>query len=221
MGKTKSFTLMEITIVLAILILITTALFVFFNPMKEIQRGQDTKRKKELNIMRKTYEDYYTDHNCYPQPTAVCYKDQDQTYCPICGDKGGNLPPYLSALPCDPQSPEKEYLYQTDGSDCPQFYKIYAFLVTSDQKSLFKSYNYAVSSGNVALDPYPTVADPNRTDQYACYTEGCTYCCSGNACPPEDQCDESRFCVDNNGQLVGASYSYLADCQNNCVCPLP
>jgi len=213
MKNNKGLTLIETTIVLVIIILIGSALLYLLNPMKEIQRAQDTKRREEINILKKTYEDYYTDHKCYPKPTDICYKDQAKDYCPICGNKGGDIAPYLPALPCDPRSPEKEYLYQTDGSDCSQWYKIYAFLETENQDSIIEKYNYVVSSGNIDPYPYPSLANSNRIDQYACYTGGCTFCCYGSDCPPQNLCNQDKLCPN------GGVFTDLTGCQANCTCP--
>jgi len=223
MEKNKGLTLMEMTIVMGIVLLLATALLILLNPMKEIQRTIDAKRKKELNVLRKTYEDYYTDHNCYPRPTVICYQDQDQTYCPICGPKGGNVSPYLPALPCDPQSPKREYLYQADTNTCPQWYKIYAFLATADPKGGLINYNYVVSSGNVPPDPYPTIegytptaaptTDPANINYY-CSATGCKLCYLDGQIPSCDTIND--YCADSP-----YVYNSEVDClapANGCLC---
>lgn len=171
----KSFTILELTIVVAIIGLIAVAMFVLLNPFKQIQKSQDTKRKHELTQVSKVLEDYYNDKGCYPKPTELCYDNailiSDNTYtCHICGHHQMSPPfsPYLSRLPCDPQYSSKNYLYQVDNNTCPTWFRIFSQLSNrEDQDSLAigcitgcgvrstppdYKYLYAVKSPNIGLD---------------------------------------------------------------------
>lgn len=214
------FTLMELLIVIALIAILVIAALTLLNPLKQIQKSWDGKRKTELGQLRKVLEDWYNDKNCYPKPDQICYKDKTQTICPICGRQSGSpsFSPYLPSLPCDPQSPGKEYLYQVEDADCPSSYKIYAILSELPQSG---SYNYGVSSGNTNLEPYPAVSptatpilspSPSPTinpfSSFYCSSTGCLPCEEGGdptACynfPPE------RFC---NSELK--IYGDLYGCQ--------
>ena len=162
-----AFTLLELLIVVALLITIAIAVLIALNPWGQINKGQDTKRKQELNQLSKVFEDYYNDNNCYPTPSKVCYNATGSTTCNICGNQSTSpsFSPYLSRLPFDPRQPLKKYLYQVDSNNCPSWYRIYtAFSDRSDPiivsvscqygcgPSPDFSYNYGVSSSNIGLE---------------------------------------------------------------------
>ncbi len=173
----KGFTIVEILIVLSVIILVAIALLVLLNPKKQIEKSWDGKRKGELSTLKKTLEDYYNDKKCYPKPTEVCYKDYEGLNCPICGKQTPDaLLSYVSELPCDPQDPNKDYLYQVDNSSCPNWFRIYSKLSNLNDVIIEEvgckygcgpaplyAYSYGVSSPNVGLEksagpsPTPTI----------------------------------------------------------------
>ena len=136
----SSFTLLELTIVIALLALLAAATLWLLNPWQQIAKAQDARRKHDLDTLRKVLEDYYNDHSCYPRPDQICYQKPVPTpagfsnictgvggyqisrwqTCYICGTESSSpsLTPYLSQLPCDPQHATKEYLYQVDSTTC-------------------------------------------------------------------------------------------------------
>lgn len=173
-NKFKGFTILELTIVIAIIGLIAVALFILLNPFKQIQKSQDSKRKHELSQINKVLEDYYNDKQCYPRPQDICYKnnppDNPENPCYICGNdvQSPDFSPYLSRLPCDPQHPAVKYLYEVDQTTCPTWYRIYAKLSNtadpvivqlgcqgygcgSSSSSPTYGYNYGVTSPNTTL----------------------------------------------------------------------
>ena len=81
-------TLIEILTVFAILIILALAGFIAFH--RKIDKANDAKRKDDLDRLRTTFEDYYSDHNNYPAADILN----------TCG--GGGLKPYLPSIPCDP-----------------------------------------------------------------------------------------------------------------------
>ena len=81
----KSFTLMEIMIVVTLIVIVATALLVGLKPLTQIYKGQDSRRKSELAALQKVLEDFYNDKQCYPKPNEVCYNDTGGTTCNICG----------------------------------------------------------------------------------------------------------------------------------------
>ncbi len=181
-----------------------------FNPKRQIEKSWDGKRKKELDTLSKVFEEYYNDKNCYPKPSEVCLPGSETTLssgnivCKICG---GSLDPYLSRLPCDPQHPSKDYLYEVDSSTCPSFYRIYAKLSNESDPSInevgcssgcapegyseisgfSEAFNYGKTSPNTSLPQFSS-----ELIQWACkcgegsgsYTcEPCCYFSEGNDCP--------------------------------------
>jgi len=167
------FTLMELLIIVAMLTLVATVVLVFLNPKKQLEKVWDGKRKHELSQLKKVLEDWYNDKQCYPKPSEICYDASDiKTTCHICGrsPQSPSFSPYLSSLPCDPQSPTKEYLYQVDDVDCPRLYRIYTTLSNSSDPAIAEVgcsqncgpgdvtgyiYNYAVTSPNTAPESGP------------------------------------------------------------------
>ena len=189
MRKIKNgFTLMEIIIVVAFIALIAVAVFVLLNPLKQIKKSWDGKRKTELDQLRKVLENWYNDKNCYPKPAQICYDSPKNTprgtyICHICGQESTSpsFSPYLLKLPCDPEHPTKKYLYQVENLNCPTWYKIYATLDTNSDPAIAEVgcsqgcgigdftgfiFNYGVTSPNTNLEKGP--------GKYACYATGCT-----------------------------------------------
>ena len=163
---------MELLIIIALIFLIATAVLVLFNPKKQIEKSWDGKRKTELAQLSKVLEDWYNDKQCYPKPSEICYDAPDRKTCHICGrsPQSPSFSPYLSSLPCDPQSPTKEYLYQVDDANCPRLYRIYTTLSNSSDPAIAEVgcsqncgpgdvtgyiYNYAVTSPNTAPESGP------------------------------------------------------------------
>jgi len=162
--KQKSFTLLEIMVVLAIIVLLAVAFFVLINPKKQIERSWDGKRKAELSSIAKALEDFYNDKSCYPKPDEICYKDKDQLICSICGSEANSpsFSPYSSRLPCDPQHTKNDYLYEVDDINCPTLFRIYTKLSDNNDSVVAENgcgdgcgpsfvYSYGVTSPNTDL----------------------------------------------------------------------
>lgn len=224
-----AFTLMEILIVVALLVILATALLVTLNPMAQINKGQDSKRKHELTQLNKVFEDYYNDKGCYPKTSEICYPSTESGYnpsedtkCYLCGNISGSpqINVYLSLLPCDPQQPTKKYLYQVDNNSCPFWYRIYTDLSLSnyvnndpatEEVGCYSqscgpapdySYDYGVSSPNIDLEKAINFA--------YCATSGC------NACGSYQDClnfEISKFCQGVQRIVPVASCG-----ESNCPC---
>lgn len=201
---------MEIMIVVSLLVILAAVLMITLNPMTQIFKGYDAKRKQELTQLSKVFEDYYNDHQCYPPPPKVCFDSvtsrADGTFtCDICGSESTSpvLSPYMTTLPCDPQKPSKKYLYQVDSQTCPSYYRAYADLATdpnefctSDNSGVI-NYDWGVASPNTipAIDcnlnvsptvtPTPEIGGPCSSYSDLYYNPFCNICgSSGNNGPP-------------------------------------
>jgi GxxExxY protein len=212
------FTLMELLIIITLIAILATAVLVLFNPKKQIEKAWDTKRKNDLNTLRKVLEDYYNDKGCYPTGNIICYNNPKENKkgvgvgativgysCNICGTEptSPNFSPYLSVLPCDPQHPTKDYLYQYDPSSCPQWFRIYSmFSIRDDSDSKFLGCPY----GGCGLK-YPPAPTPQygydygvsntvleSSNLYNCIDQ--TNTC--NTCNTYDQCIIDPGCKDKN-----------------------
>jgi type II secretory pathway pseudopilin PulG len=163
----KAFTLIELLVVISLLVIIAIVVLIALNPWGQINKSNDSKRKHELTQLSKVFEDYYNDKNCYPKPNEVCYNSSGSTTCNICGSESTSpsFSPYLSHLPCDPQQPNKKYLYQVDSTSCPTWYRIYGTLSNATDPAITEVgcqsgcgtspnfiYNYGVSSPNIGLE---------------------------------------------------------------------
>lgn len=93
---------MELLIVIA-LIAILALLYLLVNWKSTITRAYDAKRKTDIANIRRAFEEYFNDHECYPDATVLN----------ICS--GDGLAPYLAKIPCDPTT-HQPYKYQPDSN---------------------------------------------------------------------------------------------------------
>lgn len=84
----QGFTLAELLIVIVILAVIV--ILTLINWRRQIDRANDSHRKADLAKIKRAFEEYYNDHNCYPPLTILNN----------CGSR--DLAPYLPTVPCDP-----------------------------------------------------------------------------------------------------------------------
>lgn len=206
----KSFSLLEILIVIGVLVLLLVASTLFFNPKTQVDKANDGKRKEELSSLKKVFEDWYNDKGCYPLPPQICYdgalQRPDGTYvCHICGNQSTSpsLSPYLSQLPCDPRQPVKKYLYQVDSLTCPSLYRTYTSLSVDPKEycvtdnPVETEYNWGVSSSNTqplidCTNLEPTITPTNSPGPTTAPSipvptpEGSYYCQGVGDCQPYD-----------------------------------
>lgn len=232
--KNSGFTLMELLIIVALIAVIATTVLILLNPMQQINKAKDSQRKHDMDVLRKTFEDYYNDKSCYPKPNEVCYNAKSQyapseaIICNICGNESAplnfsNFSPYLPKLPCDPESPRKEFLYQVDDLVCPKWFRVYSKLNVKDDQAIndlacsgeacgpkpVYGYNFGVTSPNIDLE---------RASAFYCYAreKACNGCglsyqtCLNPDLNPGCQkykkiypslsgcCEDNNLCVANN-----------------------
>lgn len=115
------FTLIELLVVLAILGIIAVALLETLNPFAQIQKGNDSRRKSDLESVQRALELYYQDKGSYPASSS--------TYQIAPGGAaiawGNAWSPYMSKLPKDPISTDNYVYYSPAGN---QSYYLYATL---------------------------------------------------------------------------------------------
>lgn len=221
--KNSGFTLMELLIIIALIAIVATAFIIFLDPMRQINKARDAQRKSGLDTLKKTFEDFYNDKGCYPKPSEVCYNAQAQyapaeaIACNICGNNDSSplFTPYLEKLPCDPESPKKEFLYQVDDMNCPQWFRVYSELnIKSDQvinelgcsaescgPKPFFGYDFGVASPNTGLE---------KSSVITCFSND-RKC---NTCGTYEQCLVSAGC-----QKYKKFYSsYSGCCEDNNLC---
>ena len=218
------FTLMELLIIIPLIALLATAVLVFFNPKRMIEKSWDGKRKHELSELKKVLEDWYNDKHCYPKPSEICYDSVGpNNTCHICGSQSPirDFSPYLSRLPCDPQYPNKNYLYQVNDTNCPTWYRIYADLSLSDYTNNDPSteelgcysqscgpapnygYDYGVTSSNIDLEISSSFT--------YCANSGCNACGTYLECLNIWQTNPNLFCHQKK-IITPASYCGKQNC---------
>lgn len=85
--KWQGFTLIEMLIVIAIISILSVTGYLYFQG--QLVHARDAKRKTDLDTLRKVFEDYYNDHDAYPDENAL-------------NNCGNTIAPYLLSIPCDP-----------------------------------------------------------------------------------------------------------------------
>lgn len=139
----KAFTLIEIIIVITLIVAL--ALIVLIYLRGQIFKGQDARRKSDIQRIGVAAEEYERDHNCYPLPSLMSC------------NPGTGLRPYIDKIPCDPVN-GSSYVYVNQDSICPSWYKLYTKLGNSQDESIINAigpnaaYNYVAGSANAPSD---------------------------------------------------------------------
>ncbi len=169
----SGFTLVELIIVLAIIAILVSLVVSFLTG--QLFKGNDARRKGDIDRIKIAVEEYEKDHDCYPLPQLV-----------TCKPDGTGLNPYLKKIPCDPIT-KASYYYEYDDSVCPKWYRIYTVLQNTNDLSTLPNigpdgaFNFVRSSENAPIiSPLPTsTPSPSASpgidyDFYGCFNAVCT-----------------------------------------------
>ena len=139
----KGFTLVELLIVFSLIAILVVIGVTYFQ--SQLSKGNDAKRKADINRIKIAAEEYEKDHSCYPQ-YITCGVHSDQP-----------VYPYLNNVPCDPAT-NASYVYENDNSSsCPKWYRIYTNLINTADTSITpgigtnRAFNYYDSSPNAPI----------------------------------------------------------------------
>ncbi|KKS96691.1 MAG: general secretion pathway protein G, general secretion pathway protein G [Candidatus Gottesmanbacteria bacterium GW2011_GWA2_43_14] len=141
----SGFTLIEILIVIALIGILSTALW--SNLIQSIYKGKDARRKQDLSAIAKSLELYYNDNISYPAPPLDFGN-------PLTHPDDASIV-YMAKIPTDPGYPDRNYCYD-GGAD---FYRLYANLEISSDPDVLEvfeacpadgvEYNYLIKSTNL------------------------------------------------------------------------
>lgn len=134
----RGFTLVELLIVMAILAILVTAMVGALNPAMLVNKANDARRKKDLNRIKVSLEEYYNDNGCYPNGAALAaLKDPANCFQDI------DLFPQLKPWVCDPVT-KVPYIMVVDPSSCPTWYKIYTKLMNPADVDIPQGWQYQI-----------------------------------------------------------------------------
>jgi len=176
--------------IVAILVLLVISAFT-----RQIVKGNDAKRKANLDRIKIAVEEYEKDKNCYPL-TVTCPTD-------------AGIGPYLKNIPCDPVT-ESPYFYEPEPlKTCPSWFRMYADLQNTKDPSLLPgigpggAYNYYVSSPNAPV-PAPVAG-------------GFNYGCKSGSCEEVYPDSEGNYCQPNYPASDCGSGGCFQDGSNECI----
>ena len=107
---------------MALIGVMATGLVVVVNPLVQIQKAQDSKRKSDLSQIQKALETYYQDNGKYPSSNNSTPLHRIKRLDGTTADWGQEFQPYMSILPKDPSSPSKNYIYHSVSTDGQTYY---------------------------------------------------------------------------------------------------
>ncbi|MCX7956056.1 MAG: type II secretion system protein GspG [Patescibacteria group bacterium] len=122
MKSLKSFTLIELLLVIIILGILAT--FITSNFFSSLKKGRDARRKSDLEQIRKALELYYEDKRAYPTPNGQNGFIFGEQFADTQNDKI-----YMMKVPNDPSSGNYFYESNINGT----YYKLYACLENDQQ----------------------------------------------------------------------------------------
>ena len=173
--RTQGLTLIELIIVISIIIILILIIIAFFRG--QIFKGNDAKRKTDINRIKIAVEEYEKDHDCYPLSQFVsCYP-------------GTGLSPYLDKIECDPVT-HASYFYEYEDNVCPHWYRIYTKLDNDQDGDAiqgigpYTSYNYYQGSSNSPVAESLGGAIPSAGGGRRDQSSGNFYGCQNSICVP-------------------------------------
>jgi general secretion pathway protein G len=119
----KGFTLIEMIVVIGILGILAIALLATINPIAQLQKSNDARRKSDLESVQRALELYYNDNGKYPTSSGNFKILSGVTTLAW----GSSWQPYMATLPTDPL-PSYTYVYYSPPTANGQTYYLYASL---------------------------------------------------------------------------------------------
>lgn len=120
----SGFTLVELLVVIGTIGILSVALLATLNPIEQIQKGKDAKRKSDLAQVAKALEIYYQDRGRYPAHSTPSPLYRIVRLDGTAAAWGEAFDPYMSKLPQD-ENQARTYLYYAPD---PQRFYLFASL---------------------------------------------------------------------------------------------
>lgn len=208
----KGYTLAEILVVVTIIIVLGFAILVGINPIAQIFKGYDSRRRADLNKIKIALEGYYSDHECYPTfPKTITVNGFIR---PSYDCDSGFLKPYLESMPCDPNTKEPYLIYLTPpDTTCPQEFAVYAQIYAFFDKNanLINNCPKTISANSSGMSNIDVILGCSNQKIcsifYGCKNGSCVMVskdkepsCSPNFC--DSQCSPFQ---DDNGNTIDCS----------------
>jgi len=133
--KKNGFTLIELMVVLAIIVMMITIMVGTLNPVLLFGRALDGQRKKHLAEIYKVMEEYYNDKKCYPNYDTISTILMNPANC-------GTRISILSRnviWPCDPIR-KNPYIISVPDVGCPSRFKLFATLDNLSDNPITKTW---------------------------------------------------------------------------------
>ena len=130
----KGLTFVEILIVVSILMLMVGVMVGNLNPIALVNKGKDTRRKKDMTRIRMAMEEYMADEGCFPADTLLTELTSESNC------KTDIFTPWLDPWPCDPGG--SPYMIVIDASEsCPDWFKVFVWLDNSEDSDILAGWN--------------------------------------------------------------------------------
>lgn len=181
-NTTRAFTLVELLISLSVIAILSMLAIMYFRG--QAHKGNDARRKSDIQRIKVAVEEYEKDHNCYPT-YVTCGVNQNQP-----------VYPYLNNVPCDPMT-NASYFYVHSGNDCPGWYQLFSNLQFEQDPDTISgigpgsAFNYVSGSANSpVLTPSPISTGDSSEDSGEetiggeTVVESTYYGCQSGACVP-------------------------------------
>jgi prepilin-type N-terminal cleavage/methylation domain-containing protein len=214
--KKTGFTLVELLVVMAILVFLSVGLLATLNPIFQVDKANDARRKKDLAKIKIAFEEYYNDKGCYPTGELLESLNSSES----CGTTV--FLPWLAKWPCDPTRKTTYYLFAEE-ADCPGWFKVITKLNNESDKDIPDGWytldNFFIGDGTLSTEQVNYGTSSTNTVWYEmtisnrCDSGGSCFERSGGAgaCQytrfPSDFCEGSNCYVDRN---------CLPECQVSC-----